>query len=101
MLRDAGYTVREAGSAQEALSFLEAAREVALVLADVIMPDISGVQLAEAIHERYPDQRVILMSAFSGEIAKIGVRGSPLPVLPKPFTASQLTQKIDEALRRH
>jgi two-component system, cell cycle sensor histidine kinase and response regulator CckA len=101
ILRDAGHTVLEASSAEEALNSLEAAREVALVLADVVMPGMGGVQLADAIHERYPDQRVILMSAYAGELAKAGVRGAPLPILTKPFTAAQLTQKIDETLRRH
>jgi DNA-binding NtrC family response regulator len=101
MLRDAGYTVLEASSAEDALRSLETSGEVGLVLADVVMPHMGGAQLAEAIHERYPGQRVLLMSAFAGEIAKMGVRGSPLSFLPKPFTASQLTQKVQEALRKH
>jgi two-component system, NtrC family, nitrogen regulation response regulator GlnG len=72
-----------------------------LILADIAMPGMDGIKLAEQVHELYPEQPVVLMSAYSGMIAKAGLRGIPHPVLPKPFTAPQLVQKISEALRQH
>jgi two-component system cell cycle sensor histidine kinase/response regulator CckA len=101
MLRDQGYTVLEAGSAEDALNQLRTSGQVRLVLADVAMPGMDGIKLAEHVHELYPEQAVVLMSAYSGLIAKAGIRGLPYAVLPKPFTAPQLAQKISEALRQH
>jgi two-component system cell cycle sensor histidine kinase/response regulator CckA len=101
MLRDEGYIVIEAQSAEEALLLLEQDAQVRLVLTDVAMPGMDGVRLADRIQHLYPDQRVMLMSAFVGLIAKIGFRAAPLPVLAKPFTAAQLVQKVREALLEH
>jgi CheY-like chemotaxis protein len=101
MLRDEGYIVIEAQSAEEALLLLEQDAQVRLVLTDVAMPGMDGVRLADRIQQLYPDQRVMLMSAFVGLIAKIGFRAAPLPVLAKPFTAAQLVQKVREALLEH
>ena|SRR5215210_3261270 len=101
MLRDEGYPVIEAESAEEALFLLARRPDVRLVLTDVAMPGMDGVRLAYTVQQLYPQRRVVLMSAFVGLIAKIGIRGAPLPVLPKPFTASQLVQKVREALLPH
>lgn len=101
ILKDQGFNVLEASSAEEALGLLQTAKEVRLVLTDVAMPGMDGVKLADTIRQQHPAQPVMLMSAFAGVITKIGVRGAPLPVLTKPFTAAQLAQKIQEFLKQH
>jgi CheY-like chemotaxis protein len=101
MVRDAGYDVVEAGSAREALDLLKASGPVRLVLADVIMPGVDGMTLAEQVRELYPDQPIVLMSAYAGMVAEAGRRVTHHRVLTKPFTASQLAQSIGEAVRRH
>jgi CheY-like chemotaxis protein len=101
MLRDHGYTVVEASSARDALNQLQVSGPVQLVLADIAMPGMDGISLADQMRQLYPRQPVVLMSAYSGLIAKAGLRGLPHPVLAKPFTSSQLVQKISESLRQH
>jgi two-component system cell cycle sensor histidine kinase/response regulator CckA len=101
MLRDEGYPVVEAASAEEALDMLEAGTEVRLVLADIAMPGMDGVKLAETVRQRYPDQRVMLMSAFVGLIHKMGYEGPPVAILAKPFTPAELVKKVREVLRTH
>lgn len=101
MLKDQGYPVIEVGNAEQALEQLKTSGQVRLVLADIAMPGMDGIKLADRIRELYPQQPVVLMSAYSGMIAKAGLRGLPHPVLPKPFTASQLVQKISDTLRQH
>jgi two-component system cell cycle sensor histidine kinase/response regulator CckA len=100
MLRDQGYDVLEAGSAQKAIDLLKTSGPVRLILADVFMPVVDGMKLAEKVRALNPNQLIILMSGYAGEVvAAVGV--TPHPVLTKPFTANQLAQTISEALRQH
>jgi hypothetical protein len=62
MLRLEGYTVLEAGSGSEALRLLEAEPEIRLVVTDVLMPGMHGLDLAEQIGQREQRPRVILMT---------------------------------------
>jgi two-component system, response regulator PdtaR len=63
-LRDAGFTVVEAGDASEALRVLKARSDVALVVTDLRMPgDMDGNDLVREIHKMYPDVKVISASA--------------------------------------
>jgi two-component system, cell cycle sensor histidine kinase and response regulator CckA len=101
MLRDSGFLVAEASSAQEALQQLASSQEIRLVLTDVVMPGMDGVKLADAIQERYPDRRVVLMTAYPGLAGKIASHTGPRPILPKPFSSAQLMQRIREVLGNH
>ncbi|MBI5710901.1 MAG: PAS domain S-box protein [Candidatus Eisenbacteria bacterium] len=95
-LRDLGYTVLEAASGEEALRLLEqgGAREVHLLLTDVIMPRMSGHVLADRVRALRPGIRVLLVSGYAGEAP--GAPGGPgaAPLLQKPFTATTLAQKV-------
>jgi CheY-like chemotaxis protein len=63
MFSDAGYRVHEAGSADEALQFLESTADVGLVFTDVSMPgSMSGADLAHRVAERWPGIGIILTS---------------------------------------
>jgi CheY-like chemotaxis protein len=72
MLRDSGFLVAEASSAQEALQQLASSQGIRLVLTDVVMPGMDSIKLADTIQERYPDRRVVLMMAYTGMARKIG-----------------------------
>jgi PAS domain S-box-containing protein len=73
-----------------ALSALEAARaDFDLVFTDVVMPGMSGVELARAIQDRWPDLPVVLTSGYSHVLAEEGSHGFPL--LQKPYSIEGLT----------
>ena len=99
MLRDEGYQVIEAASAEEALQHLGSGAAVNLVLVDIAMPGMDGFELADQLRTRYPNQAVVLMTGFSGVLAKIGMQGLKHPLLTKPFSSAQLTARVRDALR--
>jgi len=93
MLRKEGYDPATAHNANDALRLIgEFPNETHLLLSDVDMPGMSGIELARRMAAENPDVPVILMS------------GSPLPsntdapFLIKPFTAQELVQKIREVM---
>jgi two-component system cell cycle sensor histidine kinase/response regulator CckA len=100
ILRESGYTVLEAGSGLEALDLVESLGRVALVLADIAMPGMDGVVLADTIHERDPRQRVAFLSAYGGVVAKVGMKGPPLPILEKPIPPEELARRVEEIVRK-
>lgn len=71
---------------------------VDLVLLDVMMPDVNGVEVLKHVREHYPATRVIVITAFDdeyrGAVERIGVHG----FLNKPFGIEQLTQTIEAVL---
>jgi CheY-like chemotaxis protein len=97
MLRMAGYKVLEAGSGPEALSVLEKEPGVDLVLTDIVMPEMHGLELVDRALATTPKLRILLMTGHALELtAQLGVRESPLPLLLKPFSAEQLLAKVRE-----
>lgn len=86
-LQNAGFEVVEAGDAAHALAILLEMPRFQLICTDVQMPgELDGIDLALRVLERYPEMKVIIMSAQSGH----GDRLPSVPFLPKPFQASRL-----------
>ncbi len=103
MLSEAGYRVFEASSATEALEVLSTARQaVDLVLVDVVMPEVNGVDLARLILDQWPSTRVLFMSAFPAEVlVREGLDRPTVLFLAKPFTRDELLSKVTVALHTH
>jgi two-component system, cell cycle sensor histidine kinase and response regulator CckA len=101
LLSDAGYRVFEAASAAEALEVLATARQpINLAVVDVIMPDVSGVDLVRLIHEEWPAVRILFMSAHPAEIlVREGLDHPGVYFLAKPFTRTELMEKVELVLR--
>lgn len=102
-LKSAGYKVDLAASAEEALDQFGSSERPPcydLVLSDVQMPGMNGVQLVEAIHRIRPDQRVILMSGRSAAaLTDLGiVMSENVPLIVKPFHINELLEPINEML---
>jgi two-component system cell cycle sensor histidine kinase/response regulator CckA len=77
----------------------ERSQEIDLVLTDVIMPTMSGRELAKKLGARNPKMRVMYMSGYTDNvIAQGGVLEEGLAFLQKPFTPRALTQKVREVL---
>jgi two-component system cell cycle sensor histidine kinase/response regulator CckA len=100
ILRDCGYAVLEASGGFQALSMLERHVEpIDLLLTDLVMPRLSGRDLAERLRPSHPEARVIFMSGYDDHrIPLRGIRDLGLPCLHKPFTAQTLATRVREVL---
>jgi two-component system cell cycle sensor histidine kinase/response regulator CckA len=100
MLRGQGYKVYEADHGQHALEvFAKYGNEIQLLLTDVIMPKMSGRELAERLTAKSPALKVVYMSGYTDDIvAREGVVFDNTILLHKPFTLEGLTRKLREAL---
>jgi two-component system, cell cycle sensor histidine kinase and response regulator CckA len=105
MLRDAlemsGYTVLEAAGAMEAAQIEAAtAAPIQLLLTDVMMPGLSGPDLARRLRPRRPRMKAIYMTAFSlVDFRKQAIELDPgVPILAKPFGVDVLLRKVREVL---
>ncbi|MFT6465299.1 response regulator [Halopseudomonas sp.] len=96
LLEEIGHRSFSAGSAAEALAFLEQ-ETVDLVITDHAMPLMTGSQLADLLHQRYPGLPVILATGYL-EIGHQQTDNTPL--LAKPFDEQDLVQVISRAVRR-
>ena len=100
MLRDEGYQVIEAKSAEQALERLADTGEIQVVLADIVMPGgMNGVELTEKILAGEPGCRVVLMSGYDRQFPKWDSMGIRVPLLIKPFSADQLIRQVGEVLK--
>lgn len=96
MMEDMGLEIVRAASAEEALRIAgEGELQFDMVLTDVVMPGLSGVQLARRLNRRWPNLPIVLVSGFSEELAT--GYGGQYELLRKPFTRGALL----DALQRH
>lgn len=97
MLRRSGYEVLVAKSAQDALAVVQSAdRRIDLLLSDVIMPGMSGIELARRVRQALPDLPVLLMSGHTGAGHEDALLPSPMALLRKPFTTTDLLRALDQ-----
>jgi PAS domain S-box-containing protein len=98
VLRNVDHAAEPAQSGGEALYFLEHAREAPdVVLLDIDMPRMNGVETARRILERWPDQAIVFMSGLhDGEATSLAVRGTR-GFVAKPFTLAELTAALGRA----
>jgi CheY-like chemotaxis protein len=101
MLRGSGYSVKEAADGAQALGMIEQQREsIHLVLTDVIMPEMTGAELARHLSRVCPQLPIIFMSGYSEDPVVRSVESLGSAFLPKPFTASALVEKVRQTLDR-
>ncbi|MBN1936315.1 MAG: response regulator [Anaerolineae bacterium] len=99
-LQAQGYTILETCSGSEALSLArQQQREIDLLLTDVVMPQMSGRQLAEQIKALYPRIKVLFMSGYTNDtVVQHGLLTAEIEFLPKPFSLNTLVSKVREVL---
>jgi PAS domain S-box-containing protein len=96
MLSDIGCRVKEASTAQEALKILDE-QAVDILLTDVGLPGVSGLELARDVYARWPDLCVVLATGDSGlksEAARLGAI-----FIVKPYTPKSLSQGLEHAMK--
>jgi CheY-like chemotaxis protein len=95
-----GYHVLEASGGDEALSiYKQHEGQIDLVMTDVVMPQMSGRELAQSLETLQPGIKVLYMSGYTDDaIVRHGLLDQEIAFLQKPFTPEALTLKVREVL---
>jgi signal transduction histidine kinase/CheY-like chemotaxis protein len=100
ILAGLGYVVLEAANGREALQIARTyPGTIDLVLSDVVMPEMGGLELIDALTEVRPDIGVVVMSGYlEPERLRSSVREAGVHFLPKPFSPDNLARRVREVL---
>jgi signal transduction histidine kinase/CheY-like chemotaxis protein len=99
VLEEEGYRVLDAADAIAALEVLEKhGGPLHLLLTDVVMPRMSGRELALRVREAQPEARILFMSGWDPHASRLWRDEPGVALLPKPFTGDELTEKIRQLL---
>jgi CheY-like chemotaxis protein len=99
LLKSLGYEVLEARRGEQALALGEAAGRLDLLLTDIRMPDLTGIEVADRLRLQRPGLRVLFMSGYIDDPELRGrLATERSQVLDKPFTTAQLADKVRAAL---
>ena len=96
--QSAGYDVQVADSADQALGLLDHAANFDLLISDVVMPRVSGIELAKRTRERLGALPILLVSGYAAELSMDTLDTLGVRLLIKPFGTKQLLQAVDEVL---
>jgi response regulator RpfG family c-di-GMP phosphodiesterase len=98
-----GYAVLEAGNGMDGIALARSHDgPIHLLVTDVVMPEMGGLELAERLAEVRPGTGIIFMSGYAeGDKLQPGIGSSShVPFLQKPFSAESLVLRVREALDR-
>jgi nitrogen-specific signal transduction histidine kinase/CheY-like chemotaxis protein len=97
-LRDCGYGVLEAANGREALEMVEAQKgRVSLIVADVVMPDMGGREMASRLARVWPDVPVLFTSGYTGlDVVRRGLLEEGREFVQKPLAPEALARKVRE-----
>ncbi len=100
MLETLGYTVLAAATAPKAMAHAaEKSMEIRLLVTDLVMPGMTGQELAQNLHALYPEIKCLYMSGHSSSVmVEHGVLNEPVNFIQKPFSRKELATKIREVL---
>jgi CheY-like chemotaxis protein len=98
-LRELGYSVLETSSPKEALRLLDSDQSVTILFTDVVMPDMSGRQLADLAREKRPEIKVLYTTGYTrNAIVHNGILDPGTSLLTKPFSVEELAEKIRQVI---
>ena len=102
LLENAGYHVLAAGSGEDALALVRRLNgRIDLLVSDIIMPGVSGIELSRRLLATYPKLAVLLVSGYAGsEFGALAELGEDVQFLQKPFDAASLSTAMRAALQR-
>ena len=98
-LRELGYTVVHADGGVEALAMIEGGQAMSLLLTDIVMPEMTGRQLADKVLASLPQMKIIYMTGYTrNAVVHNGVIDPGTNFLPKPFGIDQLAILVRQVL---
>jgi signal transduction histidine kinase/CheY-like chemotaxis protein len=99
-LRELGYSVLDAAGAADAIKIVDAHPEIGLLFTDVVMPEMNGRRLSDAVRARRSDIKVLFTTGYTRDaIVHNGTVEHGVSLITKPFTLDQLARKVAEVLR--
>ena len=99
-LVDDGYQVSVAGGGQQALDALSQS-DIEVMLLDIRMPGLSGLEVLSNAHDRWPDTSVIMVTAIADVRTAVGVmKQGAYDYIAKPFDLNEVTTAVHRALER-
>ena len=98
--QELGYNLLSAGSAEEALDLVESySGNIDLLLTDILLPGMSGTELAEKMLASHPGVRIMYISGYADQnLESFGISASKIMLLQKPFSIKSLAAKLREVL---
>ncbi len=99
-LKSNGYTILEADDGRDALRIAdEHSGSIDMLLTDVVMPNLGGVDLAKVLRTRFAELKVLFMTGYSDdEIFERGLNGPGFHLLQKPYAPASLVRKVRDVL---
>jgi len=100
MLEAGGLTVLQASGGEEALALARRGDPpIDLLLTDIVMPVMSGVELADRLERERPGVRILFMTGYAEEVVvNEGILGKHRECIGKPFTREQITKRVRKLL---
>jgi DNA-binding response OmpR family regulator len=102
ILRLEGYQIATAASGEEALSLMDKSEPFDLMVLDIKMPGMSGLEVTEVVQERYPGVVIVLLTAFGAlETAIEAIRKGASDYLLKPASVPDILESVRNGLVKH
>jgi len=99
LLQESGYCVLTANGGEEAIQLFKQHKKIDLLITDVVMPKMSGKDVAYYLRKVHPETKVLFMSGYTDEaIVHHGIVDSNIAFIQKPFSETALAQKVREVL---
>jgi len=99
ILNRRGYEVTQSLCVSAALEFLESGQEFDLVIADLMMPQVGGMELLKIMRDRWPSTPVLIITGYASITSAVdATKRGAVGYLPKPFTPDELERAVMEAL---
>jgi len=100
ILKKQGYRILSAADGKDALKLVESHTvPLHLLVTDVVMPHVSGPELAEKLQAKFPGLKVLFMSGYTDDaVLRHGLIEAEMPFIQKPYTPQQLAQKVRQVL---
>ena len=99
-LERSGYAVVAVDRGTSALEHVERGEAFDLLLTDIVMPEMDGIELAQRVAVLVPDMRVMFITGFSAVTLRAGLSLPQAKVLSKPFHLRDLVMEVDRMFER-